>query len=98
MAQPQNVRILFFQQGSTLGPLLFNICLNDIFLFISNSRICNNTDDNALFAVNKNLHVLKSILEVAFAILQKRFYAQSAFTWSKLTIETLEQGVKYVQS
>ena len=22
----------------------------------------------------------------------------SAFTWSKLTIETLEQGVKYVQS
>ena len=25
-------------------------------------------------------------------------YTQSAFTWSKLTIETLEQGVKYVQS
>ena len=24
--------------------------------------------------------------------------AQSAFTYSKLTIETLEQGVKYVQS
>ena len=23
---------------------------------------------------------------------------QSAFTWLKLTIETLEQGVKYVQS
>ena len=25
-------------------------------------------------------------------------YTQSAFTFSKLTIETLEQGVKYVQS
>ena len=24
--------------------------------------------------------------------------AQSAFTWTKLTIETTEQGVKYVQS
>ena len=24
--------------------------------------------------------------------------SQPAFTWSKLTIETLEQGVKYVQS
>ena len=24
--------------------------------------------------------------------------SQSAFTWSKLTTETLEQGVKYVQS
>ena len=24
--------------------------------------------------------------------------SQSAFTWSKLTIETLEQGMKYVQS
>ena len=24
--------------------------------------------------------------------------SQSAFTWSKLTIETLEKGVKYVQS
>ena len=25
-------------------------------------------------------------------------FNQQAFTWSKLTIETLEQGIKYVQS
>ena len=29
---------------------------------------------------------------------RKASHAQSAFTYSKLTIETLEQGVKYVQS
>ena len=30
--------------------------------------------------------------------LQKKTISQPAFTCSKLTIETLEQGVKYVQS
>ena len=28
----------------------------------------------------------------------KAALTQSAFTWSKLTIETLEEGVKYVKS
>ena len=35
-----------------------------------------------------------SYVSVSFEIL----YTQSAFTSSKLTIETLKQGVKYVQS
>ena len=44
-----------------------------------------------------------SILDVAAVLdpplsLWKRYVAQPAFTCSKLTIETLEQGVKYVQS
>ena len=36
-------------QGSILGPLLFNIFLNDIFMFISKYNLCNYADDNTLF-------------------------------------------------
>ena len=32
------------------------------------------------------------------SLIPKEFRAQPVFTWSKLKIETLEKGVKYVQS
>ena len=35
-------------QGSVLGPLLFNIFINDIFLFVS-SQVCNFADDTTVF-------------------------------------------------
>ena len=40
---------------SLLGPLLFNIFTNDLFLFIGKSGICNFADNNTLYSVKKNI-------------------------------------------
>ena len=46
-----------------LGPLLFNIFLNDIFYFINNTKIANYADDNATYSMNENVPNLLNILE-----------------------------------
>ena len=45
-------------QGSILGPLLFNIFLNDIFLFIEHTEICNFADDNTIYSCNKDINLV----------------------------------------
>ena len=50
-------------QGSVLGPLLFNIFINDLFLFIDSGDISYFADDNVLFKCCDNLDEAKSSIE-----------------------------------
>ena len=61
-------------QGSILSPLLFNIFLNDIFMFISKCRLCNYADENTLYFTGRNLNRIRRNLEMEFMILRQWFH------------------------
>ena len=63
-----------FHKGPILGPLLFNIFLNDIFLFVENTKITNYADDNTPYAIESSIEKLIESLEYDIALLLNRFH------------------------
>ena len=61
-------------EGSILGLLLFNIFLNDLFLFISNSSLSNYADNNTLYTFGDNLKKIKDNLQKSFDMVYQWFY------------------------
>ena len=42
-------------QGSVLGPLLFNIFINDFFYLVKGTEMCNYGDDTTIFACGSDM-------------------------------------------
>ena len=61
-------------QVSILGRLLFDIFLNEIFMFIWKCNLCNYADDNTFYSTGKNLNRIRRNLETDFMILHQWFH------------------------
>ena len=60
-------------QDSISGPLLFDIFLNDLFLFVSNASLSNYADGNTLYTFGDNLKKIKDNLRNSFDVVINRF-------------------------
>ena len=61
-------------QDSILGPLLFNIFNNDLFLLASRSYLSNYADDNTLHAFGFHLEEVKNISRIDFDAVMRWIY------------------------
>ena len=60
-------------QGSILGPLLFNLFLCDLFLFVEEADIMSYADDNTLYVCSENIDVTLEKLEEVGKVLFEWF-------------------------
>ena len=50
-------------QGSVLGPLLFNVLVNDFILTMKSTYVCNFADDNTIYECDKDVESVAARLE-----------------------------------
>ena len=67
-------------QGSVLGPILFNIFVNDLLWFITEGEVCNYADDTTVYNSNKDLTILLSNIELD---------CSNAINWFKMNLMKL---------
>ena len=78
-------------QGSFFGPLFFNIFINEFFLFVESSNVCNYADDNTLFAFDITFDKVTRKLQNAFLILDEWFFNKFlVLNYDKCHFKTLE--------
>ena len=73
-------------QGSILGPLFFNLFIDDLFLFIERRNICNFANDNTIYSCNINLQTIPKDL---------KYDMQNILKWFK--INSLKPNTKKFQ-
>ena len=56
-----------------LGPLLFNIFLNDLFYFINRTNLSNYADDNQIYFSDRDPEVVKSVINGDLAVASRWF-------------------------
>ena len=69
----QEYIIVGVPQGSRLGPLLFNIFINYLLLFVLSLHLSNYADDNTLYGLGHNLEKINNILRFDFDLVSKSF-------------------------
>ena len=81
-------------QGSVLGPLLFNIYLNDLFYLAESTNACNFADDTTFYACDKDLNSLINRLEHD-SYLATEWFENSFMKLNQDKYHLLASGFKY---
>lgn len=64
-------------QGSTLGPLLFSIFINDLSNICTMCNIHLYADDTVIYTADSDIHLIQKSLQTDFFIIQKRLHSHN---------------------